>query len=111
MLSAPSTHNVGLHTLSEEGWSAFWWLLGVVLLCVYRLVLALMIGTLLANISVDQGRMLAASFNTFPMVLITIGMVYALAGRLCHAAVLGILTAYLVLSFLEELLEGIITFP
>jgi ABC-2 type transport system permease protein len=32
-------------------------------------------------------------------------------GSICHAAVLGILTAYLVLSFLEELLEGIITFP
>jgi ABC-2 type transport system permease protein len=46
-----------------------------------------------------------------PMALITMGMVYALAGRLRHAAVLGLLTTYLVLAFVEELLEGMIQFP
>lgn len=208
---AVSTRSVGLHTFSEEGWSAFWWLFGIVIMTVYCLILALtiqqefyklvretpflqqlffdtptntnaamlgtflftflpalvvifalvlalkwtsdlengrlelilvtpntrprillerflanslvallapvltwltlMIGTLLANIPVDQGRMLAASFNTFPMALIIMSLVYALSGRLRQTAVLGILTAYLVLAFLEELLEGIITMP
>ncbi len=39
------------------------------------------------------------------------GLVYALAGRLRSGAVLGIVTAYLVLSYLQESLEGNIQFP
>ncbi len=208
---AISTRSVSLHTLGVESWFAFWWLLGIVVLCVYCLLLALtiqqqfyklvqetpllqqlffdtptntntaMLGTFLftflpavvvifvltlalkwssdlengrlelifstpnsrprillerfgantllvllapvltwlaisvgawlANVNIDQGRVLAASFNMFPMALITMGMVYALAGRLRHAAVLGLLTTYLVLAFVEELLEGMIQFP
>jgi len=73
--------------------------------------LAISVGARLANLNVDQGRVLAASFNILPMALITMGMVYALAGRLRHAAVLGFVTAYLVLAFVEELLEGMIQFP
>lgn len=208
---ALSTRAVGLHTLSEEGWSAFWWLLGIVLFCAYVLLLtpsiqqpfykivqeapwlqqlffdtptstnagvlgtilfsflpglvvvfalilalswsadlengrlelvfstpksrtrilperfaanalvvmlapvltwfALFIGAQLANLNVDQGRVLAASFSMLPPALITMGLVYALAGRLRHAAVLVILTAYLALAFLEETLEGAIQMP
>jgi len=208
---AVSTRNVSLHTLSEEGWSAFWWLFGVAALCVYCLLLALYIqqpfyklvqgapllqqllfdtptntntallgtflftfmpalvaifalvlalkwseelengrlelifstpqsrtrillerfganvlvllpapvltwlaitiGAQLAHLSVDQGRVLAASFNMLPMALITISLVYALAGRLRYNALLGILVAYLILSYMEELLEGMIKFP
>jgi polyether ionophore transport system permease protein len=206
-----STRSVSLHTLFSEGWSAFWWLFGVVVLCVYCLLLAfyiqqqfyklvqetpllqqlffdtptntdaallgtflftfmpalivifaltlalkwsedlengrlelifstpqsrlrillerfganalvllpapvltwlaIMIGAQLAHLSVDQSRILAASFNMLPMELITIGLVYALAGRLRYNALLGILVAYLILSFVEELLEGLIQFP
>ncbi|GAC1351009.1 MAG: hypothetical protein NVSMB27_39020 [Ktedonobacteraceae bacterium] len=40
---AVSTRGVGLHTLSTGGWSAFWWGLGVVFVCVYCLVIALSI--------------------------------------------------------------------
>ena len=208
---AVSTQAVSLRTLSEVGWSAFWWLLGVVLMCVYCLLIALtiqqqfyklvqetpflqqlffdtptstnaallgtflftfmpalvvlfalvlalkwssdlengrlelifstpnsrlrillerfganvlivllapiltwlatIIGAQLAHIPVDQGRMFAASFNMFPMALVTLGLVYALAGRLRHTAVQGIVTAYLVLAFLEELLEGMFPMP
>ena len=39
------------------------------------------------------------------------GLVYALAGRLRYEAMLAILTAYLVLAFLEETLEGAIQMP
>ncbi len=208
---AASTRSISLHTLFAEGWSSFWWLFGIVVFCVYCLLLALTIqqqfykivqetpwlqqlffdtptntnaallgtflftflpalvvifaltlalkwsadlengrlelilgtpnsrarillerfganvlvvllapvltwlaitiGAQLAHLSVDQGRMLAASFNMLPMALITLGLVYALAGRLRYSAVLGIVTAYLVLAFLEELLEGNIQFP
>ena len=55
--------------------------------------------------------MLAASFNVLPMALITLGLVYALAGRLRHAAVLGLLSTYLALAFAQELLEGIVPMP
>lgn len=73
--------------------------------------LTLTIGSQLANLSVEQDRLLAASFSMFPPALISIGLVYALAGRLRYGAVLGIVTAYLVLSYVQESLEGNIQFP
>ncbi len=208
---AVSTRNVSLHTLSEEGWSAFWWGLGVVFVCVYCMVIALstqqvfyhlvqetpllqqlffdtptntnaallgtflftfmpalvvafaltlalkwssdlengrlelifstpqsrsrvllsrfganvllvlvapvltwlatLIGAQLSHLAVDQGRIFAASFNMFPMALITISLVYALAGRLRYTALVSLLSAYIVLSYMEELFEGTITMP
>jgi ABC-2 type transport system permease protein len=206
-----STRTVSLHTLFEEGWSSFWWLLGIVAFCaailfvtpglqkafnqavqqtpwlagylfdtptntnaallgtlifafvpaivvILALTLALKwssdlengrlelifstpqsrprillenfsanllvilltpvltwlvitIGAQLTNLPVDQGRVLAASFSMLPPALITFGLVYALAGRLHYSAVLSIVTAYLVLSYLQESLEGNIQFP
>ncbi len=73
--------------------------------------LVLMLGAQAINLNVDQGRMLAASFTMLPPALITVSLVYALSGRLRHAAVLGIVTTYLVLSFLQESLEGSIQWP
>ena len=73
--------------------------------------LVLTIGAQLIHLNVDQGRLLAASFSMLPPALITMGLVYALAGRLRYGAVLGIVTAYLVLSYLQESLEGNIQFP
>ncbi len=83
----------------------------VVLLAPILTWLVILIMAQLAHLNVDQGRIFAASFNMFPMALITLGLVYALAARLRYAAVLGCLSAYLVLSFMQELLEGTITFP
>ena len=208
---AVSTRGVGLHALATGGWSAFWWGLGVVFVCVYCLVIALgtqqvfyklvqetpllqqlffdtptntnaallgtflftfmpalvvafaltlalkwaadlengrlelilstpnarprillerfganvlvvllapiltwiaiLIGAQLSHLAVDQGRIFAASFNMFPMALITIGLVYALAGRLRYAALVSLLSAYIVLSYMEELFEGAMTMP
>ena len=83
----------------------------VVLLAPILTWLALTIGAQIINLNVDQGRLLAASFSMLPPALITVGLVYALAGRLRYGAVLGIVTAYLVLSYLQESLEGNIQFP
>jgi ABC-2 type transport system permease protein len=83
----------------------------VVLLAPVLTWLALTIGAQIANLNVDQGRLLAASFSMLPPALIAMGLVYALAGRLRYGAVLGIATAYLVLSYLQESLEGNIQFP
>jgi polyether ionophore transport system permease protein len=73
--------------------------------------LAVLIGAQLAHLAVNQGRIFAASFNTFPMALITIGLVYAASGRLRYGALVGLLSAYIVLSYMEELFEGSITMP
>ncbi|GAC1351008.1 MAG: hypothetical protein NVSMB27_39010 [Ktedonobacteraceae bacterium] len=47
----------------------------------------------------------------FPMALIILGLVYALSGRLRYTAVLGCLSAYIALSFAEEMFEGAIQMP
>ena len=73
--------------------------------------LILTIGAQLINLSVNQGRLLAASFGMLPPALVAMGLVYALSGRLRYGAVLGIATAYLILSYLQESLEGNIQFP
>ena len=208
---ALSTRNVSLHTLRRDSWSVFWWGIGVVLTCIYCLLLALstqqvfykliqetpllralffdtptntnaamlgtflftfmpaivvifaltlalkwsadlengrlevllstpqsrlkvllsrfgtnalvilvaplltwlvvVIGAQLSHIAVDQGRVFAASFNMFPMALITIGLVYALAGRLRYPTLVSVLSAYIVISYMEELFEGAIPMP
>jgi ABC-2 type transport system permease protein len=83
----------------------------VVVLAAVLTWLTLIIGAQLINLNVDQGKVLAACSSMLPPALITLGLVYALAGRLRHAAVLGIVTAYLMLSFLEETLEGLVPVP
>ena len=83
----------------------------IVLLAPILTWLALTIGAQIINLNVNQGRLLAASFAMLPPALITIGLVYVLAGRLRYGAVMGIVTAYLVLSYLQETLEGNIQFP
>jgi len=73
--------------------------------------LAVLIGAQLAHLAVNQGRIFAASFNMFPMALVTIGLVYALSGRLRYAVLVSLLSAYIVLSYMEELFEGSIAMP
>lgn len=73
--------------------------------------LTIMIGARLLNIAVNQERIVSASLSMLPPALIILTLVYALAGRLRHLAVLGLLTAYLVLAYLEETLEGTIKLP
>ncbi len=83
----------------------------MVLLAPILIWLLLVFGATLDNLNVDQGRIAAASFSLLPPALLTMGLVYALAGRLRYITVVGIVSAYLVLSFLEETLEGNFTIP
>src|SRR6266704_1282910 len=83
----------------------------VVLLAPVLTWLVLIIGAQLINLNINQGRVFAASFSMLPLALITIGLVYALAGRLRYGAVLGLVSAYLALSYLEETLEGLVPIP
>jgi ABC-2 type transport system permease protein len=73
--------------------------------------LAIVVGAQIANLSIDQGHVLAASFSMLPLALIAMGLVYALAGRLRYGAVLGILAAYITLAFLTEFLNALLQLP
>ncbi len=65
----------------------------------------------LAHLPVNQGRIFAASFNMLPMALIIMSLVYAASGRLRYAPLVTLLSMYVALAFIEELLEGSITMP
>jgi ABC-2 type transport system permease protein len=73
--------------------------------------LAIVVGAHIANLSVDQGHVIAASFSLLPPALIMMGLVYVLAGRLRYGVVLGILTAYITLTFLAEFLNTLLQLP
>ncbi len=102
-----STPQARLRVLLERfGANVLLVLLAPVLTC-----FVLIIGAQLINLNINQGRVLAASFSMLPLALITLGLVYSLAGRLRYGAVLGLVTAYLALSYLEETLEGLVPIP
>ena len=73
--------------------------------------LAIVVGAHIANLSIDQGHVIAASFSLLPPALIMMGLVYVLAGRLRYGVVLGILTAYITLTFLAEFLNTLLQLP
>ncbi len=73
--------------------------------------LAIVVAAQIANLSIDQGHVIAASFSMLPLALIIIGLVYAVAGRLRYGAVLGIVTAYIALAFLAEFLRSLLNLP
>jgi ABC-2 type transport system permease protein len=73
--------------------------------------LAIIIAAQIANLSIDQGHVIVASFSMLPPALIIVGLVYALAGRLRYSAVLGIVTAYIALTFLAEFLKSLLNLP
>jgi ABC-2 type transport system permease protein len=102
-----STPNSRLRVLLERFIATF----AVTLLAPVLVWLLLVVGARLLNIDIDQGRIAAASFGMFPPAFITISLVYALAGRLRYTSLFFILTAYLVLAFLEESLEGNFQIP
>jgi ABC-2 type transport system permease protein len=73
--------------------------------------LAIVVAAQIADLSIDQGHVIAASFSMLPLALIIIGLVYAVAGRLRYGAVLGIVTAYIALAFLAEFLRSLLNLP
>jgi ABC-2 type transport system permease protein len=73
--------------------------------------LTIVVAARIANLSVDQGHVIIASFSMLPLALLIVGLVYALAGRLRYGAVLGIVTAYIVLAFLAEFLKELLNLP
>jgi ABC-2 type transport system permease protein len=73
--------------------------------------LAIVVAAQVANLSVDQAHVIAASFSMLPLALIIMSLVYALAGRLRYSALLGIVTGYIALAFLAEELKALLNLP
>lgn len=73
--------------------------------------LSILIGTQIANITIDQANILAACVSLLPLALVIIGLVYALAGRLRYPLVLGLASLYIIAAFLLELLKALFTLP
>ncbi|GAC1385816.1 MAG: hypothetical protein NVSMB33_15090 [Ktedonobacteraceae bacterium] len=73
--------------------------------------LSVLVGAGFTDLSVDAGRVAAASFGMLPLELIVMSLVYMLAGRLRSGAVLGILSGFIALSFFAEFLHTILNLP
>jgi ABC-2 type transport system permease protein len=65
----------------------------------------------LAGFAVDEGRVAEASFGLLPLALITASLVYALAGLVAPGVVIGIMTAFLAISYLSDLLQAFLKLP
>lgn len=65
----------------------------------------------LAGFAFDGGRVAEASFGLLPLALITASLVYALARLVRPGAVIGIMAAFLAISYLADLLQSYLKLP
>ena len=77
-------------------------------LCIW---LAILLVAQASSFSVDAGRAAEASFGMLPLALITASLVYALAGVIPPGAVIGVMSAFLGVSFLADVLKTLLKLP
>jgi ABC-2 type transport system permease protein len=65
----------------------------------------------LAGFAVDQGRVAEATFGLLPLALITASLVYALAGLVAPGVVIGVMVAFLAISYLADVLQAFLNLP
>ncbi|HZC05779.1 MAG TPA: ABC transporter permease subunit [Ktedonobacterales bacterium] len=73
--------------------------------------LAPLVGGALSGLTLDGGLLASAGLGMIPLGLITGALVYALAGRIGSGTILGIVGGLASLSFLVELLRGMLKLP
>ncbi len=73
--------------------------------------LAILLAAWAVDLRVDAAKLAAASAAIFPLELIAVGLVYLLACKLPSGAVMGITSAFLLVSFLAEFLQPMIKMP
>lgn len=73
--------------------------------------LAILLGAYFSGLSLDFGHVTLAALGLLPLELLTAALVYALAGVLRPGLVLGILSVFLGLSFLVDLLRSLLDLP
>lgn len=64
-----------------------------------------------ADFSLDAGRAFVASIGMAPLALVTASLVYALSGRLPPGLVIGVMAAFLAVSYLMDLLRTLLHLP
>jgi ABC-2 type transport system permease protein len=72
---------------------------------------AVSLSTRLVNVSVDNEKIAAAALGILPLEMLIAAFVYAVAARLRSSAILGLVTLYLVLSFLSEMFISLLKLP
>ena len=73
--------------------------------------LSVWVGAQFAAISIDTGKLTAASLGILPMELIVIGLVYALSERLRLGVILSVVSAFIVVSYVIDLLGAALSLP
>lgn len=73
--------------------------------------LAVVVCAQIAGFAIDGGRVAEASLGMLPLALITGALVFALAGLLPPGAVIGIMAAFLGVSFLADILKTLLKLP
>jgi ABC-2 type transport system permease protein len=73
--------------------------------------LAILLFAQASSFSVDPGGIAVASLGMLPLELVTASLVYALAGLIPPGAVIGIMSAFLGVSFLADLLKTLLKLP
>jgi len=73
--------------------------------------LSVWVGAQFAAISIDVGKLTAASLGILPMELIVIGLVYALSERLRLGVILSVVSAFIVVSYVIDLLGAALNLP
>jgi ABC-2 type transport system permease protein len=88
---------------------------GAVLAAAVAAPLGIWLGILLCaqaiGFSLDAGRVALASLGMLPLELITASLVYALAGLMPPGAIMGIMSVFLGISFLAEILKALLKLP
>jgi ABC-2 type transport system permease protein len=85
--------------------------LGATVVATLSIWLAIVLFAQAAGFNMDVGRLAEASLGMLPLALITASLVYALAGLLPPALVIGIMAAFLAASFLADLLRNLLNLP
>lgn len=73
--------------------------------------LAIVLSAYSAGFSLNAGQVAIASLGMLPLELITASLVFALAGLLPPGAIMGIMAAFLGVSFLADLLKSLLQLP
>lgn len=73
--------------------------------------LSVWFGAQLASMSVDMGKLTAAALGILPMELIVIALVYVLSARLRLGAILSIVSVFIVVSYVIDLLGAALNLP
>ena len=84
---------------------------GAVVVATLAICLAILVCAQASGFAIDDGRVIQASLGMLPLALITASVVFVLAGLLPPIAVISIMSVFLAVSFLTDLLRTVFNLP